>query len=132
MSRRLSLLVLAAVVSGACAAPVEVPEEPGYAADVEPLVLARCLGCHRTDDVRGDLLLERGQGYDQLVGRRSVQVPSLLLVAPGDFDASYLWHKLEHSAVVGDGMPRGLFGPRRLPPAEIELFRRWIETGARP
>lgn len=123
---------LVAAVSVACAPPLEVPAEPGYAADVEPLVLRRCLGCHRTGDVRGELLLERGRGYGQLVGRRSVQVPSLMLVAPGDPGASYLVRKLEHTAAVGDGMPRGVLGARRLPPRELELFRRWVEAGARP
>ena len=120
------------LVAAACGAPVEVPLSPGYAADVEPVVLRRCESCHRTADVRGELLLERGRGYDQLVGRRSVQVPYLPLVAPGDPGASYLWQKLEHTAAVGDGMPRGVLGARRLPPGELELFRRWIESGARP
>lgn len=126
------VFAVAAVFAVACAPPLEVPAEPGYAADVEPVVLERCESCHRTGDVRGELLLERGLGYDQLVGRRSVQVPSLPLVVPGDPDASYLWHKLRHTAVVGDGMPRGVLGSRRLPAAELELVRRWIETGARP
>jgi hypothetical protein len=128
----LVLVVVAAAAAVACAPPLEVPETPGYAADVEPLVLRRCLSCHRSGETRGDLVLEAGRGHQQLVGRPSVQVPFLLLVAPGEPDASYLWQKLVHTAAVGDGMPRGAFGPRRLPPEELELFRRWIETGAKP
>jgi hypothetical protein len=29
-------------------------------------------------------------------------------------------------------MPRTLLGAKRLPPAELERFRRWIEDGAQP
>ena len=52
--------------------------------------------------------------------------------APTDPEASYLWRKVDHTAPVGKGMPRTLFGAKRLPEREVELFRRWIETGENP
>jgi hypothetical protein len=78
------------------------------------------------------LVLDPGEGYGQLVGRRSVQVPEMALVEPGDPDASYLWLKLQHRAAEGKGMPRTLTGTKKLRPTELELYRRWIEDGAKP
>jgi hypothetical protein len=103
-----------------------------YAAHLEPLVIARCLGCHEAEEPEAELLLEAGRGYAALVGARSVQAPSMVLVSPGEPEASYLWLKLEHRAPHGKGMPRTLTGSKKLPPAELELYRRWIEKGARP
>jgi len=119
----------------ACGTPVpDVPagETVSYERHLEPLVLAHCLGCHEADDPKAKLVLEEGQGYAQLVGRRSVQVPSMVLVEPGDSEASYLWLKLEHRAAEGKGMPRTPTGVKKLREAELELYRRWIEEGAKP
>lgn len=118
-----------------CGTPVpDVPagETVSYARHLEPLVLAHCLGCHEADDPKAKLVLEEGTGYAQLVGRPSVQVPSMVLVEPGDPDASYLWLKLEHTAPEGKGMPRTPTGVKKLREAELALYRRWIEDGARP
>jgi hypothetical protein len=76
--------------------------------------------------------LEQGRGYSQLVDRSSIQVPSVRIVEPGDPAASYLWRKLAHDAEKGEGMPRTLFGAKKLPEAELEFIRRWIEEGAKP
>jgi hypothetical protein len=127
---RLPLVLI--VLVAACRQPVEVPDAPSYAADVEPLVLERCLACHEVEEPKARLVLEAGVGYHQMVGRASTQVEDLLIVAPGDPEASYLWHKLDFTAAEGQGMPRTAFGARRLPPDELALFRRWIEAGAQP
>jgi hypothetical protein len=103
-----------------------------YAEHVEPLVLHRCVGCHTVDEAEAGLVLEEGRGRAAMVGVPSTQVPGLLMVAPGDLEASYLWQKLEGRAAVGRGMPRTLLGWRRLPPSELEAFRRWIADGAAP
>ena len=129
------LLLAGAVVFAGCGATVpEVPEEEpvSYSAHLEPLVIAHCLGCHDSEEPKAKLVLDPGEGYGQLVGRRSVQVPEMALVEPGDPDASYLWLKLQHRAPEGKGMPRTLTGTKKLRPAELELYRRWIEDGAKP
>jgi hypothetical protein len=128
----LSILGLAAACGGSAVPDLPPGATVSYGDHVEELVLLRCLSCHTTEEAKGELILERGVGYGQLVDRRSVQTPDHLLVAPGDPDASYLWHKLNHTASDGKGMPRTLFGAKRLPSWELEVFRRWIETGARP
>lgn len=123
-------------VSGGCA-PYRPPEAPAgepvrYATHLEPVVLERCLSCHTFDEPEAGLVLEPGEGYARLVGPRSTQVETMPLVVPGDPEGSYLWLKVDQRPVTGDGMPRSLFGPKRLPEAEVELFRRWIADGARP
>jgi hypothetical protein len=132
---RLFAVCCAALVLGACGTPVpRVPaaETVSYAKHLEPLVLAHCLGCHGAEEPKAKLVLEEGTGYGQLVGRRSVQVATMMLVEPGDTENSYLWLKLNHSAPEGKGMPRTPTGVKKLRTAELELYRRWIEEGAKP
>ena len=122
------------LLAGCGAAVPDVPEEEpvSYSAHLEPLVIAHCLGCHDSEEPKAKLVLDPGEGYRNLVGRRSIQVPEMVLVEPGDPDASYLWLKLLHRAPEGKGMPRTLTGSKMLRPTELELYRRWIEGGAEP
>ena len=129
------LVALWVVAMSGCGEPIPVvPEDEAvsYSAHLEPLVLAHCLGCHTFDEAKAKLVLEQGSGYSNLVGRRSVQVPTLLLVDPGDVESSYLWHKLQHRAAEGKGMPRTATSVKKLRAAELDLYRRWIEEGAQP
>ncbi len=131
------LFVLSVGASVACAPRVEVPVVPGdvsvsYAEHLEPLVLARCMTCHTADQPEAELVLEPGVGYEAMVNRPSTQAPSMKMVAPGDVEGSYLWHKLTHDVEVGRGMPRTVYGSVRLPDDELELYRRWIADGAKP
>jgi hypothetical protein len=134
MKRALSMVVLLAATAACGPSVPTVPEgqKVSYAEHLEPLIIKRCLGCHTAEEPKAKLVLEQGRGYAQLVGRASEQVPALRLVVPGDVDASYLWHKVDHTADRGKGMPRTLTGSKRLPDAELELIHRWIEDGARP
>ena len=125
----------AVLILAGCGTPVpDVPagETVSYERHLEPLVVAHCLGCHEAEEPKAKLVLEEGTGYGQLVGRQSIQVPEMALVAPGDVDASYLWLKLQHTAPEGKGMPRTPTGVKKLRAAELELYRRWIEEGAKP
>ena len=133
-SRSIAGVVLIATFGCGGAPLPEVPEGSAvsYAAHVEPLVLTRCVDCHTTEEPKANLVLEPGTGYDQMVDRASTQVPAMRIVVPGDLERSYLWLKLDQRATVGDGMPRTFLGGKRLPPKELERFRRWIEDGALP
>jgi hypothetical protein len=116
---------------------VAIPEVPegeavSYERHLEPLVLAHCHGCHETGNAKAELVLDRGIGYERLVGPASVQDPGMALVEPGLPDRSYLWLKLQHLAEEGKGMPRTLTGSKKLRAAELALYQRWIEGGALP
>lgn len=105
---------------------------PSYAADVEPVFAKRCGDCHSAREAKADLILDPGRGFEMLVNRASTQVPEKLLVEPGSPEASYLWSKLIHASEVGKGMPKTLFGAKKLPQEELDLVRSWIEAGAQP
>lgn len=124
-------VVLPLVVVAALPA-VSDPQGPSYARDVEPIIVKRCADCHTADKPKAHLILEKGRGYGLLVGRNSVEVPTVPLVKPGDPDGSYLWRKLKHTASKGKGMPRSLFWWKKLPRKELALIRSWIEAGALP
>jgi len=136
MSSRLVVAVVIGMLTLGCSG-VEVPVVPDgvsvtYAEHLEPLVIARCLACHTIEEPEAQLVLEAGTGFGEMVGRTSTQVPGLLIVAPGDVEASYLWRKLMHDVEIGRGMPRTVVGSIKLPDDEIELYRRWIADGALP
>lgn len=103
-----------------------------YSNDLEELVVKRCGDCHSTKEPKAKLVLVKGEGFGNLVEKTSVQVPEAELVVPGDLEGSYLWHKLMGKTEIGKGMPRTMFGSKRLPEKELDLFRRWIEDGAKP
>ena len=87
-----------------------------------------CINCHNGNPfVPGNFT---GAGaYAALVGRASLEKPSLLRVAPGDPDNSYLVHKLEGGPnIVGERMPRG--GGPFLTSGQMLVIRRWIAQGA--
>jgi hypothetical protein len=131
------LMIAVAIAFSLACSGVEVPEVPDgvpvtYADHLEPLVVARCLACHTAEEPEAELVLEVGTGYGELVGRASTQVPELVIVVPGNLEASYLWKKITHDVAIGRGMPRTVVGSIKLPEEELDLYRRWIEDGARP
>ncbi len=70
-----------------------------------------------------------GDAYAALVNVASRQRPELMLVAPGNPEASYLIHKLDgRSGIIGLQMPRS--GPSSLTAGQLQVIRRWIEIGA--
>ena len=86
----------------------------------------RCVAHHGANGDAG-LDLRSAQSYNNLVNAQSTQT-AMVLVSPGDPDASYLIHKLEGGGtIVGARMPiMGSF----LTADETATIRRWIEEGA--
>jgi hypothetical protein len=125
-------VVLLAVLGGSIALVAEESTPISYAAQVEPILISECGDCHGAEKPKKGLDMSKGQGYAHLVGKPSNEVPELLLVKPGDPDGSYVWHKLEHKAEKGRGMPRTIFSSKMLPAAELEVIKRWIADGAKP
>ena len=86
--------------------------------------------CHRGGNAPKGLSLEAHRVISDLVGVPSVEVPSLLRVAPGDPSGSYLITKLVQSDPrrVGSRMPRN--GPPFLSNQQILALKQWISAGA--
>jgi hypothetical protein len=84
-------------------------------------------GCHLGAGAPQGLRLDEANSYGMLVGIASSEEPSILRVAPGDPNNSYLIQKLEGSTSVGAQMP--LNAPP-LEQASIDVVRQWITDGA--
>jgi len=87
-----------------------------------------CTQCHTGAAAPLGLALDEGASRDDLVNVQSVEHAELLLVSPGDPEASYLVWKVEGRADITGGRM-----PLSLPPlseAEIAAIRGWIEQGA--
>ncbi len=102
----------------------------GFELTVMPLVNEACR-CHQTEPIlMAPFSLKQGEAYDNLVGVTSLDVPSMVRVAPGSLNNSYLWHKVDGTQleVMGKGqiMPPGV----PLNPSERDVFGRWIAAGA--
>jgi mono/diheme cytochrome c family protein len=103
---------------------------PTLKTDVQPIFDMACADCHGVKHQRGKLNLSPATARQQLVDHPSDEVPQLMRVKPGDLEGSYLWQKLQNKAAKGKGMPRGIFTSKRLPEAQLEVIRKWIEAGA--
>jgi Carboxypeptidase regulatory-like domain len=91
-----------------------------------------CTGCH--PGVNASLDLRESRSYDQLVGVRALEDPSLVRVVAGDPDRSFLYLKLGGAPPVGDIPAIGTRMPPRAPPidaADLDVVRRWILQGAK-
>lgn len=128
----------AALLIGACDEETTEPAMVSFSADVQPVVTAKCVGCHDDTDPPGGLNLLAGAAYAGLVNVQAVQdtaAPILDRIEPGDPEASFLIHKIQgtHTAAGGRGgrMPAGCPGSRAcLTPEEIQLIRQWVVEGA--
>jgi uncharacterized membrane protein len=97
------------------------PARVDFAAEVLPLLAARCYECHGPDKVRGKLRLD---DMDAVFDPAREQD---WVIRPGDPGASELVRRIGLPAEDEDVMPaKG----EPLTPAQIALLRRWIAEGA--
>ncbi len=133
------VLLACSLLAVACGKLKELPSGPGAGEPIDPTATftrvqneiftptCAALGCHDPLGRQEDLILRAGTAYAQIVGRPSVEMPSLARVQPGDANNSYLYRKIIGSGLTGDRMPQG--GPF-LSDAQIKLVRDWIRRGA--
>lgn len=128
-----ALLGLASLVGcrdyGSAPPPPGEPPPLSFAADVQPILSSRCVACHAAGGLASFMPLTADQARANLVGQGSVTFPGELRVAPGDPDASVLYHRVAGTGVFGSIMP-----PPPSPPLEagqVALIRDWIAQGAR-
>lgn len=116
---------------------VPAPAEPGGAGpktwpEIQSQILEPTCAqpCHHGGASPKGLALDSASAYKMLVGVASSEVPSMLRVAPGKPEDSYLIVKLVGSDPrrVGSRMPRT--GPPFLSSAQVTALRHWIQAGA--
>ena len=129
--RRYELLVVGAVLGVALALAVGAQQPLSYARDVEPLFIKECVECHGAENPKKGLDLSAGKGLGAMLDVKSTMVDMPMLKA-GDPPGSFLWLKVTHTATQGKGMPRTLFGARKLPKEQLDLIQQWIIQGAKP
>jgi mono/diheme cytochrome c family protein len=96
-----------------------------YAAEVQPIWDANCLGCHGAGG-SGGLDLRAAVGRAALVNVAATGYPGARVV-PGDPHLSVLYRKIEGDPATGTRMP---FGGAALSAGERLLIHDWIEQGA--
>jgi len=86
--------------------------------------------CHRGASAPKGMQLDAVNAYQRIVGVKSVEVPALTLIKPGDPLNSYLYLKVIPSDPrrVGERMP--LNEPPYLSAEKLEAIRAWITRGA--
>ena len=121
-------VLLATLLIGLAACEVSQPG-PGFEQVIVPILDRHCVMCHMSEGAQGELSLYP-QPYAALVGVASSQ-SDLLLVTPGDVEASYLYHKLlgSHLGAGGEGesMP---YQRDLLETEDIKAIEQWIAQGA--
>ena len=140
--RALLSLALTAGMSLSCGRFLELPTDPGGGDPVDPsatlsvvqqtIFTPTCasVGCHDAlgAPISAGLELTAGRAHANLVGRPSTGIPTMLRVAPGSPEESYLMRKITGTQpIAGARMP--LIGAP-LTDAQIRLIRDWIRRGA--
>ena len=107
----------------------DVPLAPTLASVQANVFNPSCIVCHAGATAPQGLRLDATNSFTNLVGVASRQNSSILRVAPGDPDLSYLIQKLEDTASAGEQMP---LGGAPIPQSTIDFVRQWITDGALP
>ncbi len=120
---RLSPQILATVCCSVFVSPRAIAEEEpvSFVADVAPILVKNCVGCHGSEEAEGEYQLT---SFERLLRAGASESPA---VTPGKPDESELIRLVE-SEDEGERMP---YDADPLPPAEIALLRQWVEQGAK-
>ncbi len=102
---------------------------------IQPIFTLHCIACHapganEDGSAMGGMILATGKAAANLVGVKSIE-SSLMRVAPGDPQKSYLYHKIRGTQLTVGGV--GAQMPLGLPPLtkeEIGSIESWISSGA--
>ncbi len=78
-----------------------------FSEDVQPIFTQHCavVGCHVPGNPPEGQVLAAGFAYSNIVNVQSLEVPTLMRVAPGSLADSYLYDKITAQQTVGTYMP---------------------------
>lgn len=95
--------------------------------DIKAKVFVNCLGaqCHSSAGNQGNLVLESGVAFNNLVGVQSVLFPQFKRVESGNSANSLLIKILK-----GEVNPRMPINGNPIPAATIDSISKWIDQGA--
>jgi mono/diheme cytochrome c family protein len=107
----------------AAVSPLSAADEPpvDFARQIKPVFADRCVECHHSESMLGDLNLQSRK----LAFRKRTGGP---VIAPGRPDSSLLLMTLTLPAKDKKAMPAT---GHRIPMDEVNLIRRWIKEGAK-
>lgn len=106
-------------------------------AEVQAIFNSRCtfIRCHGTGFIAGDLDLEEGESFNQLVGvapfNDNAREAGLLRVDPGNSANSFILVKVAGTPPEGFGSRMPLSGDG-LSESEVRTIREWVDLGANP
>lgn len=123
-------LLLWACTTGKDSDTATAPTGPTLNADIQPILDRNCVGCHAGSAAAAYLDLSAGAAHNELVGEAAYQVPTMVEVAPGDVEGSYLWYKLNSTQVDVGGSGTRMPPELTLADSDLALFQSWIEMGA--
>ena len=107
-----------------------------YEADIQPIWDASCTtGCHIAGGTAASwFVITPGDSHAAIVGKNALELQTMQLVAPGDRDNSYLWHKINntHIEVNGSGTPMPPPPAEALSADDLAKIGSWIDAGANP
>ena len=116
----LAMAMLLPALSGCTTAPSEVPADPSYATDVQPIFNGKCITCHGGASPSGGYSLTSRAGA---VGGGSDTVPN---VVPNNAASSRLYRRIS-----GAETPRMPPGQAPLDTVMTATVRNWIDKGAK-
>jgi hypothetical protein len=102
-----------------------------FDAEIAP-IFVQCSGCHQGDEPAAglDLSGDADAVYAAIVDVPSQQDDEMLLVEPGDYLYSYLWHKVNGTQAIAYGSGAQMPVGRELTDAEVIALAAWIDDGA--
>jgi mono/diheme cytochrome c family protein len=113
------LAIVMLTLFGCTATTSEVPTDPSYAADVQPIFNGNCLSCHGTAGPSGGYSLTSHAGA---LGGGSDTVPNVI---PNSADSSKLYRR-----IIGAETPQMPLGQAPLDTTRTATIRNWINKGA--
>jgi len=113
-------ILLVLVVLGCDAAPSDVPVDPSYATDVQPIFSANCITCHGNSSPSG------GYSLTSYAGATGTGSDTISNVTPDSADSSKLYRK-----IMGVETPQMPLGGAPLDTTKTATIRNWINQGAK-